>query len=197
MNGSHLIEMMSNKKELTKEQVDKVDLVKGKYVSSLLHHAVAHNKLKSVQLLIDGGIDINIKDKTDWSVIHQAAYYGQLEMVKLLIDNKANINIQNGDGWTALHCAIEERKLDVIKLLLKNKADTSIKNNDSLTSPLKAISDTHLDTTMLLIDFIKSDTLKAASQMIIERMHDYPWLAADWNKVFNIINKTKHGRGRK
>ena len=58
-----------------------------------------------VQLLIDGGADVNAKTEDGSTALYQAAYRGYEAAVKLLIDGGADVNAKTKDGWTALYRA--------------------------------------------------------------------------------------------
>lgn len=52
--------------------------------------------LKTVELLVEQGLDINEGSEDDGSTaLHFAAMYGNVEMVKLLLAKGANINVRS------------------------------------------------------------------------------------------------------
>ena len=74
---------------------------------SFLHYAVYDNRIDLVNVLIDAGADLNIKeDEFGRTPLHAAAGFGYTDIVRALIDAGANLNIQDDDGVTALDLAI-------------------------------------------------------------------------------------------
>lgn len=64
--------------------------------------------LKIVELLIDNGADVNIKDDRSMTALHYNIINTRdnLEFTKLLIEKGADINCKNKSNETPLHLAI-------------------------------------------------------------------------------------------
>ena len=85
-----------------------------------LFSAVASGDLDEVKrLVIDCGLDPNVKDYAGSTPLHYAARGGRPNVVKLLLEHGADPNVQNVDGNTPLHYAISEGHPDIVKLLLE------------------------------------------------------------------------------
>ncbi len=83
-----------------------------------------------IELFIDSGVDVNVKDKDGNTALHEAAIKGYLDIVRWLIGNGADVNVENSDGGdTALHLAALHGHTDVVKVLIWNGADLNDKHN--------------------------------------------------------------------
>jgi len=111
----------------------------GLYDFSLLHRAVYHGYLKLIQLLIDIGADVNIRDKDNFTPLHSIIDGNQnnwFECIELLLKNKADVNTkhcwqESGCQETPLITAVRnEVYIEVIKLLLEHGADVNIVDSD-------------------------------------------------------------------
>jgi len=125
-----------------------------------LCYAVKVGKKGMVQMLVEGGADVNIGsspplsiavDKDDiavaeyliahganvnapagWTALQEAPYASSLEMVALLIAKGADVN---AGPWTALHSAVEEGRRDIAELLIAKGADVNAETGGG-TTPL-------------------------------------------------------------
>lgn len=85
---------------------------------SSLHIAIDNQYLRLAKLLIEKGIDINIKTKLDKeTALHKAVRNQYSEIVNLLLKNGAKVNIANSDGLTALDIAKEEGFIEIAEVL--------------------------------------------------------------------------------
>jgi cytohesin len=78
---------------------------------SPLREAAATGSVKSAELLLAHGADVNALDDSGFSPLHYAAYYGQPEVAALLIRSGADVNARGKWGWTALDKALEQLAL--------------------------------------------------------------------------------------
>ena len=83
-----------------------------------LFSAAASGYLAEVKrLVLDCGLDPNIKDNTGNAPLHYAALRGHLDVVKLLLERGADPNIKDNTGKTPLHYAASKGHRDVVKFL--------------------------------------------------------------------------------
>ena len=75
--------------------------------------------------LIKNGAKVNSFDSFNQTPLHKTK---DSNIAKILLDNGANINVKNVFGDTPLHLAVEHNNYDLAKLLIVRGADTSIKN---------------------------------------------------------------------
>ncbi len=68
----------------------------GSTVLTGLRAAVQERHISRLQVLLEEGVDINIKDVGGWTALILAAENGDKEAVQLLLRNGANVNISGG-----------------------------------------------------------------------------------------------------
>jgi len=83
--------------------------------------AVSHGRLEIVNLLVESGADLNIRDEDGSSALMCAAEHGQVEIVKfLLAQPDTDVFAKDNDGLTALAVAMEAGHRDLGVLLYAN-----------------------------------------------------------------------------
>ena len=98
-----------------------------------------------VQLLLDGGLDVNARDKRNWTPLHAASYYGRLKIVQALLDRGAITMAVDDHGKTPLHQVsqgnFESLKVGcrIAELLLESGVDPNAQDNN-LETPLHVAS---------------------------------------------------------
>ncbi|XP_076951002.1 putative E3 ubiquitin-protein ligase XBOS32 [Bidens hawaiensis] len=87
--------------------------------NSPLHHSAARGHHEIVSILIESGVDINLKNYRGQTALMQACQYGHWEVVLTLILFKANIHRTDClNGGTALHLAALNGHASCIRILL-------------------------------------------------------------------------------
>ncbi|KAK9059510.1 hypothetical protein SSX86_020214 [Deinandra increscens subsp. villosa] len=87
--------------------------------NSPLHHSAAQGHNEIVSLLIESGVDINLKNYRGQTALMQACQYGHWEVVLTLVLFKANIHKTDSlNGGTALHLAAINGHSCCIRILL-------------------------------------------------------------------------------
>jgi ankyrin repeat protein len=83
--------------------------------------AVSHGRLDMVQLLIEAGADVNIRDEDGSTALMCAAEHGHMEIVKYLLQHpETDVLAKDNDGLTALAVAMEAGHRDVGVVLYAN-----------------------------------------------------------------------------
>ncbi|CAH8339458.1 unnamed protein product [Eruca vesicaria subsp. sativa] len=103
---------------------------------SALHLACLYGHLPCVELLLERGANIEIKDTDDALPLHDACDgAGYLDIVEFLLSRasspecaKRMIETMDRAGNTPLHCAASGEHVNVIRFLLSSGASPSIKN---------------------------------------------------------------------
>ncbi len=98
-----------------------------------LHAASKEGNLAVVQLLLDGGAEVNKRDQSYETPLDLASGEGIFEVANLLIEHGANVNSRDKFGST-LHKASEFGHLDVVRLLLDHGADANAAKQDQWTT---------------------------------------------------------------
>lgn len=83
-----------------------------------LHIACKYGKLAVVELLLDRGARINVKDMRGCTPLHHAAAWGHQNALLLLLHSNAHPDIADNDGNTPLHFASNNGHETCVKALL-------------------------------------------------------------------------------
>ncbi len=67
---------------------------------SAMSWGTLHGQTEVVQLLIENGVDVNIKSGDGATSLHSAAFLGRVDVAKLLLENGADVKARNNDGAT-------------------------------------------------------------------------------------------------
>ncbi|ARF11749.1 ankyrin repeat protein [Klosneuvirus KNV1] len=96
-----------------------------------LHIACNLKFISIIQLLIDNGIDINIREnKTNMTALIYAVNRNNIDSVKLLMNNKINTNLQDFIGNTAISYSIIDDFNEITYELIKSKPNVNLHNID-------------------------------------------------------------------
>ena len=71
--------------------------------NTVLHMAAWNNDVKTAELCLDNGADVNSKKCNETIALHVTATKGNLEMAELLVSRGAGVNMKDGDSKTPLH----------------------------------------------------------------------------------------------
>jgi len=93
--------------------------------------ACNNNQIKSVELLLEKGADINISDNIGQTPLYIAAYNNYKDLLKLLIKKGAIIDKVNDSNMTPLHVACCMLYTDIALILVQNGADINKLSNSN------------------------------------------------------------------
>jgi ankyrin repeat protein len=87
----------------------------------------------TLRLLLDKGVDPNVKTLTGMTPLMAASARANLDAMRLLIARKADVNSRNAAGATALIAAAPTGNVEAVRMLLEKGADPNLRNkrNDS------------------------------------------------------------------
>ncbi|KAF5621170.1 ankyrin repeat PH and SEC7 domain protein [Fusarium sp. NRRL 52700] len=88
--------------------------------------ATGRNQVRSMEVLISAGADVNQQSYDGGTPLMAAVCAENVESVKMLLKSKSNVNLCNEQGATALHFASKTANPEVISLLLA--AGASVKH---------------------------------------------------------------------
>jgi ankyrin repeat protein len=107
-----------------------------------IHSAARSSRLDVVKLLIEKGVDVNVKTASNQYIpftetaLHIAARQNDLAIVKALIEHGGNIDAEDWQGQTVLEAALESKSNDVVDYLknidVRNTGHTQSKRNDDM-----------------------------------------------------------------
>lgn len=84
-------------------------------------HAAFHNA-KILEMLIEGGADVNAKTDEEWTALHYSIDSNSKDSVEVLLKNKAEL-CSLADGTTVLELAVRRRRQRIAFMLLDAGAD--------------------------------------------------------------------------
>lgn len=122
---------------------------------AVLALATKSNYSTIVQMLVDAGVDINWKDKTNETALHIAARFGHDECARVILkgteSQKADIEVaENTYAWTPLHVAAVDGKFSVAQLLVDAGADVSRPDSSGWMAKEHAALRGHMEIARLL-----------------------------------------------
>lgn len=85
-----------------------------------------------VELLIDGGLEVNGRDNFGKTALMLAATSNDVPVIEVLLKKGADINIQDSYGFTALIWSILLNNPEATKYLLKHRPDTNLQTKDKI-----------------------------------------------------------------
>ena len=101
----------------------KVNIKTKKLRDTPLHIAARTGNIEIVQMLLDGGANINAVNQYCITPLHNAVKSKKMETVELLLNQGANVNARYIDSKTPLHLAVERGCERITKLLLSRAAN--------------------------------------------------------------------------
>eukprot|EP01006_Ploeotia_vitrea_P017373 TRINITY_DN48489_c0_g2_i1.p1 TRINITY_DN48489_c0_g2~~TRINITY_DN48489_c0_g2_i1.p1 ORF type:complete len:910 (+),score=59.93 TRINITY_DN48489_c0_g2_i1:27-2732(+) len=113
--GNH-IEIIKMLLEHPKTNVDAPD----KKGQTALHWAASlGGNLKTVEMLIDAGGDVNAVSENGMSAILYSASFGHADILRLLVSKGGDINLSESDKDLALHLACQKGHLDAVRAIVE------------------------------------------------------------------------------
>jgi len=94
-----------------------------------LQRAARAGRTDSVELLLTGGADPNIKDLFENTTLNYAVKAGLKDIAELLLDYGAEVNVKDDKGNTPLFYAVRGGHKEVVELLIASGVDVNAKDN--------------------------------------------------------------------
>lgn len=127
-----------------------LDMTRKRY-NFIFSTAAKHNRVDSMKLLLDRGLDPNAGNYMRQTALHNAAIHDHVEIAQLLLDAGAEIDCEDSDAYTALSYAVAKGKTSVLKLLLERGASTDVTMEYPGVSLALAAKKGHADVVSLLL----------------------------------------------
>lgn len=83
-----------------------------------LFTAAQHGHIQYLAVLLEHGVDPNIRDEKNVTALHNAARFGQLKCITELVQSGANIEALTNQRWTPLHTAVRQCQDEAVTLLI-------------------------------------------------------------------------------
>lgn len=103
---------------------------------SAVHWATEKSQLKALELLLQSGAHVNLKDQRGRSALNKIPYFKSADpagLIRCLIQYDIELDDQDNNGETACHKSVMEDHLDSIKLLMAAGANMELKSKLELT----------------------------------------------------------------
>lgn len=101
--------------------------------------AAYRGDVATINRLVAGGTDVNLKDKNGDDALILAADYGHGEAIKLLLEKGADAKSKNSVGGTALMAAACRGDLESVKALIEKGADVNARSQQDATALTMAL----------------------------------------------------------
>lgn len=137
---------------------------------SALHSAYREGKLSCVKVLLERGIDVNIRNRNGMVALHLAAKSGDDEVVKALITNKSDLNVQDARGSTPLIATVKRNKTSTALLLLQHGADVNFQDRRGMTALHWASAKGNLEIVQKLMEQKASAGYKSRFTLVAKSM---------------------------
>jgi len=151
------------------EQGTLVDAPEAKKSSSALMFAAERGFLPIVTLLVEGGANVNYKNRYGYTALHASVSGGHLEVARYLVDKGADVQATEEKGRTPLFFAIGHNDLDSVRLLKEHGADLNVRDKTQWTPLFAAIEKNAVEIARYLIEQgvpVKSNSGAAYSPLL-------------------------------
>ena len=106
---------------------------------------------KEIEVLIQQGADVNIKNKDGNTALIIASEKGSLDLVNILLEGGADVQQKDGRGWTALMWASSCRNKEIVEMLISKGADINAKSQEGNTALMWASLQGHKEIVKMLL----------------------------------------------
>ncbi|MFN3695047.1 MAG: ankyrin repeat domain-containing protein [Ignavibacterium sp.] len=101
---------------------------------SALHIALSKGFDEIAEILIEAGIDLNLKDPKGQTALHYCAFYNKPEIARLILQQGGRLDIQDNYGnqplWTAVFNDYGRgERIEIVEIFINSGAQKEHKNN--------------------------------------------------------------------
>uniref|UniRef100_A0A0G4F8J8 Uncharacterized protein n=1 Tax=Chromera velia CCMP2878 TaxID=1169474 RepID=A0A0G4F8J8_9ALVE len=115
-----------------------------------LMKAVLATSLEALEMLVEAGVGIGVRDSNGDSVLHVAGI--PFEIAEFLVSSGMDVNVENRDGRQPLSLAAQRNQTDLIDLYLQHGADIHAADEEGDTALHVTAMTGHRDAAQLLLD---------------------------------------------
>ena len=87
--------------------------------TAVMAAAMCTHTTEPLQLLLEVGVQVNMRDKRGWTALHHACAYGTYESTEMLLNAGADVNQRDNDGFEPIHSAAQFNDAKVLNLLIE------------------------------------------------------------------------------
>ena len=91
-----------------------MDPIKNSVINAVNAHA-----LPLLQVLIEGGGDVNTANQDGYTILMLACEHGYIDIVNFLVEKDVDVHVKDKNGRTALHIAENADQQEIVKILKK------------------------------------------------------------------------------
>ena len=114
--------------------------------------ACSKGQASIVQLLLNHGAEVNLRNETGFSPFDSACSNGHESIVQLLLNNGAEVNLCNETGYSPLNSASVNGHESTVQLLLNNGAEVNLCNEKGCSPLCSACLNGHESIVQLLLN---------------------------------------------
>lgn len=129
--------------------------------NSILHICAYRDHHEAIELLVNSGADVNIRNRYEETPLHWACKVRGLFAVNALLRNGAVVNLQDKTGSTPVHVAASKAIPEIIAYILPYGFDPDITDEDGKTAKMiadEASDDGSFAISVLLERYLRSRT---------------------------------------
>ena len=161
-----------------------------------LFHAIDNNDIAGVQLMLDGGVEIECRDAGGMTPLMRACSLGFIDTVEVLLDRGASVSTGGPStgksaqltGPTALCAAAESGQTRIVELLLNHHADAKVVFDGGDSPVISAIRSGNIETVRVVLDAggqldLKEKSWAMGAAAASGRIQMADWIYAKGGKV--------------
>lgn len=181
-----IVDLFLSSKEIQLSMVDDAR-------KTALVHAVIHNRIDLIKVLVHSGANLNLLDSSGASPLAYAVDFHDEKMTQALLDAKADPNFSAKNKLTPLIISAQDNQLSLVKILISSKAIIDNKCSKYGRTALHwATFNGHIQVMSLLLQSgADSSSFSKHGESILYLFHRHWHTYAQYNKQFNLITELR------
>jgi ankyrin repeat protein len=124
-----------------------------------MHAAAMQEDSNIIDVLIELGVDVELKNSEGYTALTQAVIVGNIDMINHLLDIGADINVIDKYGRTALEIAVTSNEQQAFESLVERGADVNAANGLEGNLFLSALADDSFDFASKILSAMDSNAI--------------------------------------